>query len=93
MTKHVPRQRRHHKEHRVRQGKQLHDSGAPLPAEDEGLRLPRFVFNHHVGYPFVIYPKGWRFHWLTPGRTALLVIGGSFALMVLCVALAKLLAG
>lgn len=93
MPEDEPRQHRHHKEHRVRRGKQIHGGGGPLHDEDEGLRLPRFLFNRHADYPFAIYPKGWTFNWLTPGRTALLLSGGSFALVVLCIALAKLLAG
>lgn len=65
--------------------------------EGEGLQLPRrplgLWFGPYDGYPFTIYPKGWKFNWLTPGRTALLTGLGFLAFMVLCIALAKLLAG
>jgi hypothetical protein len=86
MTEGTPRHQRHHKEHNVRREKQMHGGGGRLHEEGEGLQLPRFGPSWYLGFPFLIYPKGWTFRWLTPGRAALLFGGGFFALMVLCIA-------
>lgn len=91
---------RHHKDHKVhriaeaRRSPQIHGGGGRTHEEGEGLRLPRWRFAPTPGtFPFTVYPKGWRFNWLTPGRAALLLSGGAFLLLLACLALAKLLAG
>ena len=93
MPEDEPRHHRHHKDHHVRRGKQIHGGGGRIHEEGEGLRLPRLGPSWSLNFPFMIYPKGWTFNWLTPGRAAILVSGGFFALIVLCIALAKLLGG
>ncbi|HEY7342103.1 MAG TPA: hypothetical protein VH591_14590 [Ktedonobacterales bacterium] len=77
----------------MRRGKQIHGGDGPLREDGEGLQLPTYGFSPIPGVPRISYPKGWTFNWLTPARTSLLVGGGFFALIVLCIALAKLLAG
>lgn len=93
MTKDAPRKRRHHKKRSVYRTKQAHgSSGSPI-SEDEGLRLPQTNYAPIPGIPHIIYPKGWTFGQVTPGRAVLLVTGGFFVLLLLIVALGKLLAG
>jgi hypothetical protein len=84
----------HHPEHHAPGEKQYHGGGGRLYEEGEGPRLPRWREIPRM-LPFYTYPKSWKFKsgWLNPGRLALLVSGGSLALVVLCLALAKLLAG
>jgi hypothetical protein len=83
---------RHHKEHRAHRGPQTHAGGGRPISEESGLQLPQTRFAPYIG-TFFTYPKGWKFNWLTPGRTAFLVAAGGFLIIVACMALAKLVAG
>ena len=92
MTKEAPRNHRHHKKHSVYRTKQARSGGSPI-SEEDGLRLPQTDYAPIPGVPHIIYPKGWTFGQVTPGRAVLLVTGGFFVLLLLIVALGKLLAG
>jgi hypothetical protein len=92
MAESTSRQHRHHKEHRARRGPQTHAGGGRPIAEESGLQLPQMHSAPYLGN-FFTYPKGWKFNWLTPGRTAFLVTAGALLIVVACLALAKLVAG
>jgi hypothetical protein len=93
MTKNAPHNHRHHKRHTTYRGKQAHDGGGKPISEEEGLQLPQMSYQPIPWLPRIIYPKGWRFNQLTPGRAFLLLFGGFFVLVLLIAALGKLLAG
>ena len=93
MAEQSPRHHRHHKEHKVRRAPQAHAGGGRPHAEGSGPQLPEYHYSVLPGSSRILYSPGWKFNRLTPDRTALLISGGGFALMILCLALAKLLAG
>lgn len=86
MTKNNGRRPRRHRAHQRRVDRHVSRHVAQL-------ELPEYRFTPLPEMPRLAYPKGWTFGWLTPGRTAVLIGGGGFAVVVLCMALAKLLAG
>jgi len=93
MSEDEPRHHRHHKEHHVRRGKQIHSGDGPLREEGEGLQLPVYGFSPIPGVPRVSYPKGWTFKRNTPGGNAILLVGCILVLLGLALALLRLFAG
>ncbi|HKW20359.1 MAG TPA: hypothetical protein VJO13_03225 [Ktedonobacterales bacterium] len=89
----APRHHRHHKDHRVRPGKQIHGGDGSLHDEGKGLQLPVYGFSPIPGVPRISYPKGWTFKRNTAGGNAILLVGCILVLLGIALALLRLFGG